>query len=173
MRGLSGEGGGNMTEETFQKLRVVPITISGANRFVNQYHRHNKKTANGGGKFAVGAECDLGLVGVAIVGNPIARAFMDGYTAEVLRSCTRPEAPKNTNSFLYGACWRIWQAMGGERLITYTLQTESGSSLNGAGFDLVAEVEPGSWDRFKRRRVFQEVQKLPKYRWQKSRLVKA
>lgn len=150
------------------KLNITPITIKNANNFVNQYHRHNKKTANGGGKFAIGAEYDLSLVGVAIVGNPIALAWMDGYTAEVLRTCTRPEAPQNTNSFLYGACWRIWQAMGGKRLITYTLQTESGSSLKGAGFELITEVEPSSWNRFNRRRVLQKVQTLPKYRWEKK-----
>lgn len=152
------------------KLHTVPITLSAANRFVNQYHRHNGKTARNGGKFAIAASTDIGVEGIAIVGNPLSASFMDGYTAEVLRTCTRPNAPKNTNSFLYGACWRIWRMMGGRRLITYTLQSESGSSLKGAGWNLSGEVRPTKegWNKNDSiRRVLQDVQKLPKYRWEK------
>jgi hypothetical protein len=89
-------------------LKIIPLTLSKANVFVNQFHRHNNKTARNGGKFAIGATHPAyGLVGVAIVGNPIARSFMDGFTAEVLRVCVAPDSPKNVNSFLYSACWRI------------------------------------------------------------------
>ncbi|MCK9591432.1 MAG: hypothetical protein M0Q91_05415 [Methanoregula sp.] len=151
-----------------RELAVIPTTLSDANRFVNQFHRHNNKTARNGGKFAIGAtHPSYGLVGVAIVGNPIARSFMDGFTAEVLRVCVAPESPKNVNSFLYGACWRIWVAMGGKRLVTYTLQSETGISLKGAGWELTADVKPQSWDRGEgRRRVLQNIQTLPKYRWE-------
>lgn len=146
-------------------MKVIPITINKANVFVNQFHRHNKKTT--GGKFAIGAYDEgLGLVGIAIVGNPIARNLMDGFTAEVLRTCVRPDAPKNTNSFLYGACRRIWQAMGGVRIITYTLQSESGSSLKGAGWNPIAEVKPGSWSRNGRRRYEQPIYREAKIRWE-------
>jgi len=146
-------------------MRIIPITINKANVFVNQFHRHNKKTT--GGKFAIGAyDEELGLVGIAIVGNPIARNLMDGLTAEVLRTCVRPDAPKNTNSFLYGACRRIWQTMGGMRIITYTLQSESGSSLKGAGWNPTAETKPGSWNREGRRRYEQPIYKEVKIRWE-------
>jgi len=151
-------------------MKVIPLSLHKANVFVNQYHRHNKKTARNGGKFAVGAHDDcLGLVGVAIVGNPISASFMDGFTAEVLRTCTRPDAPKNTNSFLYGACRRVWQAMGGRRLLTYTLKSESGASLRGAGWFPAAEVPPTKegWDKKDHiRRHLQPVQKLEKIRWE-------
>lgn len=151
-------------------MKVIPLSLNKANVFVNQFHRHNGKTARNGGKFAIGAyDEEKGLVGVAIVGNPLSASFMDGFTAEVLRTCTRPDAPKNTNSFLYGACRRIWQTMGGRRIITYTLKSESGSSLRGAGWIPVAEVEPtkpgwGKHDEI--RRPFQKVQALPKIRWE-------
>ena len=151
-------------------MKVIPLSINKANIFVNQYHRHNRKTARNGGKFAIGAyDDDLGLVGVAIVGNPISASFMDGFTAEVLRTCTRPDAPKNTNSFLYGACRRIWHTMGGRRILTYTLKSESGSSLRGAGWIPVAEVHPSKpgWSKNDGiRRPYQEVQKLEKVRWE-------
>ena len=148
-------------------MKVIPLSLNKANIFVNQYHRHNKKTSRNGGKFAIGAyDDDLGLIGVAIVGNPIARNMMDGFTAEVLRTCVRPDAPKNTNSFLYGACRRVWQTMGGLKIITYTLQTESGSSLRGAGWDPVAEVKPGKWSRVGRRRFEQPIYSESKIRWE-------
>lgn len=153
-------------------MKVIPLSTSKANNFVLQYHRHNGKTAMSRGRFAIGAWDDnLGLVGVAIVGNPISASFMDGFTAEVLRTCVRDDAPKNCNSFLYGACWRVWQAMGGKRIITYTLQTESGSSLRGAGWSLIAEVrptEPGWRKKDGIRRGHQKVQTLEKWRWEKQ-----
>lgn len=147
-------------------MRVIPITINEANRFVNQYHRHNTKTSRNGGRFAIGAyEDTLGLVGIAIVGNPIARNLCDGFTTEILRTCTRPDAPKNTNSFLYSACKRVWQSMGGRKIITYTLLSESGASLRGAGWEHDADVKGGTWNRLNRRRVTREISLKPKIRW--------
>ena len=58
------------------------------------------------------------LVGVAIVGRPVARMLDDGLTSEVTRVCVVSHAPKNSCSFLYGRCWRIWQQMGGKRMVT-------------------------------------------------------
>lgn len=125
-----------------QKLHVVPMTLRAANDFVAQFHRHNGRTARNGGKFAIGVSCGEELWGVAIVGRPLARMLDDTFTAEVLRTCVRPGAPKNANSMLYGACWRAWRAMGGNKLVTYTLTTESGESLRGAGWSIVAQSKP-------------------------------
>jgi hypothetical protein len=153
------------------KLTVVPLTLREANDFVYNFHRHNGRTARNGGKFAIGASVDSALVGVAIVGNPISGSFMDGFTAEVLRACVHPDAPRNCNSFLYGACWRVWRAMGGLKLVTYTLQEESGASLRGAGWRVVAEVAPTKegWhknDHVNGRRQWQPVQGQLKFRWE-------
>jgi hypothetical protein len=154
-------------------MEIVPITLREANDFVEQFHRHNGRTARNGGKFAIGASKEGQLFGVAIVGNPISGSFMDGFTAEVLRTCARPDAPRNVNSFLYGACWRIWRAMGGRKLITYTLQTESGASLRGAGWKIIASVPPTKpgWnknDHLNNRRVWQPVMGQLKFRWEKE-----
>lgn len=46
---------------------------------------------------------------------------------------------------LYAASWKSWSAMGGNRMITYTLQTESGASLKGLkemGWKHVADLDP-------------------------------
>jgi hypothetical protein len=152
-------------------LEVVPLTLREANDFVEAFHRHNGRTSRDGGKFAIGAGYGDLLVGVAIVGIPVARLLArDKGTAEVLRTCVGPSAPPNTNSFLYGAAWRAWRALGGMKLITYTLATESGASLRGAGWKVVAECKPTTWDRPNsgRNREWQSVYGQQKFRWEKS-----
>lgn len=147
-------------------MTLCPITISEANDFVASYHRHNNPTV--GGRFAIGLSESGELVGVAIVGRPIARQIEHHYTAEVLRTCTNSKAPKGAVSKLYAACWRAWHAMGGTRLITYTLKTESGASLRGAGWKTIAEVAaaPNGWGRESRPREWQPVIGQQKLRWE-------
>lgn len=151
----------------------VPVTLRTANDFVATYHRHSKRTARNGGKFALGlARPDDGLlVGVAIIGNPVSATLMDGYTAEVLRVCTSPDAPKNACSMLYGRAWQVWRGMGGTRLVTYTLQDEAGSSPKAAGMKVVGEV--AGHDRWMTRRNDRGVDRraqalygIDKFRWQ-------
>jgi len=77
------------------------------------------------------------LVGVAMVGRHVARHYDDGHTLEVNRTCT--DGTPNANSALYAAAWRAAKALGYQRLITYTQAGESGSSLTGAGWRIVAE----------------------------------
>lgn len=155
------------------KLYLVPITLRKANDFVAEHHRHNGRTARNGGKFAVGAAMDGKLVGVAIVGNPLSATLMDGLTAEVLRVCTVEFAQKGACSMLYQACWRAWRAMGWRRLITYTLQTESGASLRGAGWRVVGQTKPvnDGWRKdvhLNDRRTHSPVMLEVKNRWQQD-----
>jgi hypothetical protein len=77
------------------------------------------------------------LVGVAIHGRPSARHLDDGLTIEVTRTIT--DGTKNANSMLYGASVRASLARGFQRVITYTQDGESGSSLRAAGFVVLAE----------------------------------
>lgn len=149
-------------------MQVVPLSLREANDFVEQFHRHSRRTARDGGKFAIGASDGQALLGVAIVGRPVARLLNDSYTAEVLRVCVAPELPPRNNvcSFLYGRCWRIWQQMGGRRLVTYTLASESGSSLRGAGWQVIETVQPGGWSRDGRERSWQPIYGQTKFRWE-------
>ena len=147
------------------KLQPTPIALREANEFVRNFHRHNKPTQ--GGKFAIGAVYDDELVGVAIVGRPVSSVLDDGTTAEVTRVCVRDHAPRNACSFLYGRCWRIWQQMGGKRMVTYTLQTESGASLKGAGWKVVGEVKPHDrWTQRGGKRDWQPSYGQLKFRWE-------
>src|SRR5271165_1697531 len=82
--------------------------------------------------------------GVAIVSHPVNRMLNHGgYTAEVRRVCTKRGAPKGSCSMLYSACLRAWKAMGGAKIIIYTLQSELGTSLKASGWKRVAR-SPGS-----------------------------
>ncbi len=103
---------------------------------------------------------------MACVGRPVARAYDPEKVAEVNRLCVVPGAPDNTCSFLYAACRRVWQAMGGERIITYTLATESGASLRGAGW-VPTVLKPRTGNGWQSRaRAHQPVFDLPKIRWE-------
>ncbi len=145
---------------------AVPMTIAEANAYVASFHRHNKPVA--GARFCVGASDGNELCGVAIVSRPVARKLQDGLTAEVVRCCVVETAPKGTPSFLYASCWRAWRAMGGRRLITYTMQSEGGASLRGAGFKLIAELpgsNPKAWQT-RAGREWQSVTGQAKFRWE-------
>ena len=149
-------------------MTIVPVTLREANDFVESFHRHNGRTSRDGGKFAIGLETDA-LVGVAIVGNPLSATFMKRGTAEVLRVCVYDEAPRNSCSKLYSACWRAWQAMGGLKLITYTLASESGASVKGAGWKVVGESKPhNQWLNKKDgiKREWQPIYGQQKFRWE-------
>ena len=130
-------------------LELVPVTLSEAKAFVERHHRHHK--APQGGRFAIGVAKDGEIVGVVIVGRPVARMLDDGWTAEVTRCCT--DGTRNAPSMLYRAAWRAARAMGYRRLVTYTLPEEGGASLRAAGWRLIGEAGGGSWHRKSRPRV--------------------
>ena len=133
------------------RLVIVPCELSEANEFVRLHHRHNQPVP--GHKFSlacVDTELDR-VCGVAIVGRPVARGIDDGWTLEVNRVAT--DGTPNANSSLYGAARRAAFALGYRRLVTYTLASEPGSSLRGAGWKVVGEVVGRSWSTPSRPRV--------------------
>ncbi len=130
-------------------VNLVPITVQDAREFVRQHHRHHPPPVSG--LFAVACSEGGPIVGVAIVGRPVARGLQDGWTAEVTRVAT--DGSRNACSMLYGACWRAARALGYRRLVTYTLEEEGGTSLRASGWKVVAQVEGGSWSCASRPRV--------------------
>ena len=123
-------------------MNLKPITLKEANAFVQAHHRHHGPTV--GHKFSIGAEQNGDLVGVAIVGRPVARGLDDGYTAEVTRLCT--DGTQNACSFLYAAAAKTAKAMGYRRIITYILSSENGASLKASGWKMDGIVKGRSWD---------------------------
>ena len=67
----------------------------------------------------------------------------DGWTLEVNRLCTTGE--KNACSILYAASARAAKAMGYRKIITYTLDSESGSSLRAAGWNCAGLAGGKCW----------------------------
>lgn len=144
------------------KINLIPITLVDAHAFVAQHHRHHRPAQ--GGLFAVACASDDSVVGVAVVGRPVARRSEDGFTSEVTRVCVL-EGFKNACSMLYAAAWRASRALGYRRCVTYTLASETGSSLRGAGWLLIGECGGGTWSRKQRPRVDTHPRQL-KVRWE-------
>lgn len=139
-----------------RKFTIERIGLDDANAFVSAHHRHHRSVI--GHLFSLGAattdSLDRGarkIVGVAIVGRPVARMRDDGQTAEVTRLCT--DGTKDACSFLYGAAARAAFALGFKRIGTYILASEPGTSLTAAGWRLIGEAGGGSWSRSDRPRV--------------------
>lgn len=123
-------------------LRIIPLTLTQANAYIKQYHRHHKPVR--GHRFSLGAiNGDSLLVGVCVVGRPVAR-MVDAYrVAEVTRLCT--DGSKNCCSFLYSAAARVAREMGFDKIQTYILETETGASLRAAGWEYEETTAGGQW----------------------------
>lgn len=148
-------------------IYAVPIKHKEAAEFVANFHRHNKPPA--GSIFCVAASDGQKMVGVAICGRPVARNLDNGQTLEVTRVCVVDDAPKGTCSFLYARCWQAAKALGWKKLITYTLQSESGASLRGAGWKIVAELKGNNQGWINRPgREWQSVVGQSKFRWEST-----
>ena len=148
-------------------LKIKPCHLRAAKEYVGQYHRHSIPPV--GGKFAVACYDGEALCGVAICGRPVSRHLDDGQTLEILRCCT--DGTRNACSKLYGACSRIGFDMGYDRIITYTLATETGASLRAAGFAFDGEAGGKEWTG-QRRRTYYVAPAQMKYRWIKARVCK-
>lgn len=132
-------------------LELQPIDFSEAREFIRLHHRHHKPPV--GHKFSIAVNDGQSIVGVVIVGRPVARMLQDGFTLEVTRLCTIDNSPKNVCSMLYAAAWRAARAMGYKRLITYVLASERGTSVRSAGWKELGVCGGGSWSRVSRPRI--------------------
>jgi hypothetical protein len=129
-----------------EPLLIVPVSFKEARAFVAEHHRHHGRPPRGH-KFSIGLAIGDDLVGIAMIGRPVARHLDDGLTLEVNRTCIAGTVP-NGNSMLYGAAWRAAKALGYTRLITYTQTGESGTSLRAAGWRVIAQRKAHKgWDR--------------------------
>lgn len=122
---------------------AVPLELKQANEFVSSLHRHHQPVHRD--KFRIGAWHNGRLVGVVQVARPVSRMLDDGETVEVVRLCT--DGTKDVCSFLYSKAARIAKEMGYKKIITYILESESGTSLKAAGWEQEAVTSGGHWTR--------------------------
>lgn len=78
--------------------------------------------------------------------------------------CAVEEGRRNACSMLYGAAWR-WARARLLPLTTYTLATESGASLRGAGWIPVAALRERTGKGWNNRPGRQPTDRAPKIRW--------
>lgn len=153
------EGAG--AQQPRARLEVVPLSLAEANTLVRALHRHHRPVV--GHKFSIGVALGSRVVGCAIVGRPRSRHLQDGWTVEVLRVAT--DGTPNACSCLLGAAWQAARRLGYRRAVTYTLPSEGGASLRGAGWRCVGISKGGPWSRASRPRVDDQPLQC-KWRWE-------
>ena len=126
-------------------LRVIPLTLAQLNEFVEKHHRHHKKVQ--GHRFSLGVLLDGQMVGACSVGRPVARGCDPYLVAEVTRLVT--DGTKNACSILYAAAARACAAMGFDKIQTYVLETEPGTSLKASGWSFDGFTAGGDWNHSK------------------------
>lgn len=145
-------------------LELTPITLRQANDFVQKYHRHHKPSR--GHKFSIGVTDNERLVGVCICGRPVSRHLDDGKTLEVNRLCT--DGTRNACSMLYSAAYRASVAMGYEKVITYILESESGTSLKASGYRCEGKAGGLEWNGRSKPKTEGQYPHEMKTRWVKA-----
>ena len=153
-----------LAPERRRPVRIVPLTLKAANEYVEREHRHHKRVLSH--RFSIGAVIDGRLVGAAIVGRPVARGTNQYGVAEVTRLVT--DGSYNACSALYAAAARAARAMGFEKIQTFILEEEPGTSLKASGWEFESTSDGGSWDTPTRqaRRVVNPTG--PKQKWSKD-----
>ena len=121
-------------------MKLVHVELAEANAFVEKLHRHHKRIQ--GHRFSLGVEIDGVLRGVAIVGRPVGGQHQRDWV-EVVRCCT--DGTPNACSFLYGAAARAAKLLGFDRIQTYILKDEPGTSLKASGWKFERMSHPVGW----------------------------
>jgi hypothetical protein len=132
-----------------------------------RHHRHNAPPVG----WYFGVECYNGptLVGLAVVGRPVARGYNGCSIVEVTRNCTWGcrGLERHAASKLYGHAAREAKARGYEKIITYTYAEEAAVSVRAAGWTEEAFVRGRSWSCKSRPRTARVNESKDKRRWAK------
>jgi hypothetical protein len=149
-------------------LELAPIDRLVAQDFIRRHHRHNRPPA--GDKFRFGCFNGDELIAVTMAGRPVSRQLQarEPGTIEINRVCAVDgELAWNACSMLYGAAARKARQLGYTKAITYTLESEDGTSLRAAGFTPEAVTKGGSWNRPSRART-DTAPTVRKVRWSRQ-----
>ena len=148
------------------KRQIIPLGYGLAAAFVQDHHRHSSHAPNARShQFSLALLNGWRVCAVVMVHRPNNRHQDDGTRWEVARLCSDGTQP-NACSQLYAAAFRGATQRGILCLGTYTLETESGASLRGAGWELIGRRRARQWNTAKRART---VRALPSHRlyWEK------
>lgn len=106
-------------------LELQTITQPEAFAFIEEWHRHHHPPQ--GWRWGLAANDGERVVGVLVVGRPVARGFDPDQVAEVTRLCTIPRdqgGPKNAGTILLGAAARSIRDHGFKAGLSYILADE-------------------------------------------------
>ena len=125
-------------------LRICQMELRTANEFIAEHHRHHKPVQ--GHRFSIGVVDATGaLRGVAVVGRPVSRGCNPREVLEVTRLAT--DGARNACSMLYACAAKVGRLLGYEKIQTYILDSEDGTTLRAAGWCLEATTAGGQWHR--------------------------
>lgn len=146
------------------KLFVKPCELKEVQDMM-PWHRHHGRAT--GHRFSLRVEDAEGNVhGGCVVGRPVARNTCQATVLEVTRLVTNET--QNACSALYGAAARAAKALGYLRIQTFTLASESGSSLKGAGWTFDGMTDGGDWNVPSRKGRRRDQPMCAKQRWIKN-----
>lgn len=136
-------------------LQIHPIKQAAAKAFIRQHHAHCGPPA--GWKYGAGIWNWDTLIGVIMVGRPVARMIDHHSTVEVNRVCIdrdiAPELSWNACSQLYGWAAKEAKKRGFSKIITYTLDSEPGITMKAVGWEKEGSVKGRSWNTPSRKRT--------------------
>ena len=145
-------------------MRIVPLELKDLNALVASLHRHHKPVQ--GHRFSIGCEHEGKIVGGVSVGRPTARMTDQRAVLEITRLVT--DGTPNACSFLYGAAARVGKELGYQRIQTFILETEPGTSLRAAGWVMDDHKSGGGdWTRVSKPNRRQDQPQCPKHRYSK------
>lgn len=152
-------------------LVVRRIPLATAKHCVLLWHRHHDPAINH--RWSLGAFLGTELLGVAMVGRPVARLLDHNAVVEVNRVATpgvdADPRCRGACSLLYRACAAEAEKRGFSRIITYTLEIESGYSLRAARWHPTGRTSGGTWSRDDRPREERPETEGVKIRWEPRR----
>lgn len=153
-------------------LQVTRVEQARAKAFVRKHHRHCPPPA--GWRFGAAISNgpgEAGVIGVVMVGRPVAKAFDPAKVVEVNRLCIDDTIAEglqwNACSLAYGWAAREAKRRGFNRIITYTLASEPGTSLRAAGWVPESRVRGRSWNTPSRPRQ-DRMEIVDKIRWSRT-----
>jgi len=166
-RVCDGEGGTPMLD---YKLEVRPVSFRDACAFVRAHHVHAGPPTTW--RFGCSLFNGWTMLGVVMVGSPVARAFMHRGMVEVTRLCIRrdvePMLRADACSKLYSWSAAEAQNRGFSEIISYTRGDEDGASLRAANWMRVADVPGRGWHSARRPRSNANNAFVAKVRWSRT-----
>ena len=142
------DGGGSMLLDW--RLRIgAGLSWAETREFIARHHAHCAPPRIW--RFDAAIHNGNTLLGVAVVGNPVAPGLMGKGVVELNRLCLRRDLPDalrwNAASMLYGWAAREARRRGWRKIVTYTRADEPGTSLRAAGWKMEARVRGRGWHR--------------------------